>query len=764
MIVHRLYNDCIGKMKPPIGLILLLISFAVQAQLPPVGGWRDHLSWNTAEAVAMTDQKIYCSNGIGLCIYNIQNRDISKLSKVNGLNDAGITALQSFSNSVIIGYNNGNIDILQDDQIYNISDIKINQIYTTKNINHIYISGNTAYLSCAFGIVVLDLAQRQIRDTYIIGNNGISVEVFGMTQFGGSFYAATAQGIKRANAQSNTLIDFGAWSLVNNIPNANGTFKQIVATQNSIWVCDAQNNIYSSNGANWITVPYTDGNNINRLRTDGTRLLVSTSGALLIYDATNSLQQRIDSYNGVSVMAFDAISGAEGSYWIADNRQGLVQWKSSSTVSFHLLNGPSSNYTAALRFKSDRLLAVSGGKNDAWQPLNRPGEVHILYSNQWSNITSTGAYDFTDADISSENPNIIYASSWGEGVYVFENGTIKNHYTDLNSSLVADFSGKILCSGLLMDKDNKLWVSNDKRASVLTSGQWQILSWQSNFSMGRFTEDAFKQIWTPLNNAGIWVFGKDASEQGKDGSTIRLVPRVTFPSGDVSIYKINGITNALDNTVWIASDKGPVLYDNPSQILEGIGVNGKLAYHTGTVESDKIFSLLGSETILSIAMDGAGRKWIATKSSGVFLISEDATQQVTQFTTENSPLFSNKVHDIAVSDRTGEIFFATDYGIVSYRGDAVSSGDDFGNVYVFPNPIRSDYFGEITITGLIKDADVKITDISGNLVYQTRTLGGQAVWNGCNANGRRVSTGVYLVFCSNDDGSKTHVTKLLFIK
>ena len=137
--------------------------------------------------------------------------------------------------------------------------------------------------------------------------------------------------------------------------------------------------------------------------------------------------------------------------------------------------------------------------------------------------------------------------------------------------------------------------------------------------------------------------------------------------------------------------------------------------------------------------------------------------EVKHFTTDNSPLFSNRVHDIAINDKTGEVFFATEYGMVSYRGDAVSSGADFGNVYAFPNPVRPEYQGEITITGLIKDADIKITDVAGNLVYETRTLGGQAVWNGRNRQGRRVATGVYLVFCTNDDGSKTNVTKILLI-
>jgi hypothetical protein len=174
--------------------------------------------------------------------------------------------------------------------------------------------------------------------------------------------------------------------------------------------------------------------------------------------------------------------------------------------------------------------------------------------------------------------------------------------------------------------------------------------------------------------------------------------------------------------------------------------------------------LLNGNIVTSIAVDGANRKWFGTRSSGAFLTSSSGDELEKQFTTENSPLFSNHLLSIAVNDISGEVFFATREGLLSYGGSATLGGDDFGDVYVYPNPVREDYSGDVVVRGLLRNALVKITDVSGNVVYETRADGGQAVWNGKNFDGKRVSTGVYLVFCTNSDGTKTHITKLLFIR
>ena len=749
---------------------MFLLFFAIRVSTVfsqiPVGTWRDHLSWNTAEAVAVAGKKVYCSNGVGICIYDIQSRQLDKLTKINGLNDAGVTAIQYAADMevVVAGYANGNLDIIAaGNKVYNISEIKRDEKYLNKRINHIFVWGKQAYLSCPFGIVAVDLQLRQIHDTYIIGDQKIPVEVFSMTEYNGFFYAATAQGLKKANTQNRELANFEHWEKMSDAPG--NTLIHAVATERYLYVCDTNNRILVFDGTAWKLLRADMDETFHRLTISGNSLLVSSSNGVFIYNVTtNQLQKSIQSYNHTPVVAHDAILDSDGSCWIADSRQGLLQWRSSGDISVYLLSGPTSNHAAALRFKANRLLVVSGGKDKNGLPLNRQGEIHTFYANQWSSISPQDAYDFTDVDIVENQPTTYYVTSWGGGVYVFENDVLKTRYTENNSSLVADsgYSGNILCGGLMIDAENKLWVSNGRQASLFNSGkQWKRLPWQATSNMGRFTEDNYGQIWTTQGNNGLLVFSKMRSEQGQSSAYNEFYP---YGSQTSRIRMSNQIANAPDGVIWVGTTHGPVYYKDPSAILDNKGTQGAYPIRIGNDEPSHLYALLGSENILSIAIDGAYRKWFGTETAGVFLIDEDNVSDVKHFTVDNSPLFSNKVHDIAINDRTGEIFFATEYGIVAYRGDAVSSGNDFGFVYAFPNPVRPEYQGEITITGLIKDADVKITDIAGNLVYQTRTLGGQAVWNGCNQQGRRVATGVYLVFCTNDDGSKTNVTKIMFIR
>ena len=144
-------------------------------------------------------------------------------------------------------------------------------------------------------------------------------------------------------------------------------------------------------------------------------------------------------------------------------------------------------------------------------------------------------------------------------------------------------------------------------------------------------------------------------------------------------------------------------------------------------------------------------------------MSADGTEEIHHFTEENSPLYSNQIVDIEINNETGEVFFGTDQGILSYKSTATGGGTVNTDVVVYPNPVKPGYNGIIAIKGLVSNADVKITDVSGTLIYATRAEGGQAIWSGKSFDGRKASTGVYLVFATDDEGNEKIVTKILFI-
>jgi hypothetical protein len=753
---------------------ILPLCLAVNSQIPN-GSWRDHLSYAEAVDVSEVGNKIFCATTGGLFTVDKQDNTIEKYSKVNGLSDIEISAINysEITKTLVIGYANGNIDLIRNDSIINLPDINLKIMTGSKRINNILFINNKAYLACGFGIVVINLERSEVGDTYLFGAGGGQIYVNDLAYDGKYIYAATKNGIFKADINSANLVDYHFWSLVSSVPNGSANYPSIAYFNNKLFtiyhnpvtIVDVVITFNETGWKLWENNAEKNDTIYKSLKVNNNLLIVTSSLNTRFYNAEEQ------EYNFVkSTGPNHGIMDTDNIFWIADKYDGLIKETPTGSRSTYIPNGPRYNDVGDMDCINGRLWVASGKQTGG-------KGMYSFIENQWKNYNSGNFAELYQVQniyriaVDPTNDRHIFGGSFGFGLVELENGTVKNTFDETNSILrnIEGYQhGYIRTLGLNFDQDGNLWIATDLVKDpvfvIHPNGEWENYHFKYNAfnaitHTGQILAVSNGQKWMLMERTGIFVFHKI-----QDGQLLERLITVKNQKGTL-LERVYCLTEDLNGNVWVGTDKGPVEYSNLSDqdIFEASDVIGNQILIPRNDGSGLGDFLLANERINDIVVDGANQKWIATQNSGVFLMSEDGKKEIHNFTVDNSPLFSNTVVSIAINNKTGEVFFGTEKGIVSYKGQATSGNTDFKNVYVFPNPVRENYRGDITITGLIANANVKITDVSGNLVFQTTSLGGQAIWNGENFNGVRVSTGVYLVFCTNEDGSKTYVTKLLFI-
>jgi hypothetical protein len=245
-----------------------------------------------------------------------------------------------------------------------------------------------------------------------------------------------------------------------------------------------------------------------------------------------------------------------------------------------------------------------------------------------------------------------------------------------------------------------------------------------------------------------------------------ITPYIDQDNKTLSFNHICSMAEDQRGRLWVGTNSGVFEITDPTAVISDVvTVNHlKVPRNDGTGLADYLLDAL---TVSGIAVDNSNRKWLSTTTDGVYLVSEDGDEILEHYTTSNSILPSDCVYSVACDPNSSSVFFATASGVVEYNSTSAPASDNLDNVYAFPNPVRPDYSGWITVTGLMDNTLVKITDAAGNLVYQGRSEGGIITWDGCNFNGERVKTGVYFVFASNgtssDSSSESCVTKIMVI-
>jgi len=756
--------------------LLLLVAgscgfVSLEAQVP-MGQWRTHLPYQFCTLAEATSNKIYCSATGGLFYYNLEDNSVEKISKVDGLSDNGVSAMRWASESgiLILAYQNSNLDIIRGESVVNIPDIMKKQIPGDKSIYDIYYMGQTAYLSTGFGIVVLNLERDEISETYFIGDNGDALKVNQVTSDGTYLYAATDQGIRKGLLSDPFLVDFNSWELVSDIPNAVGAFHGIAAFSNALFAsfddpAEQQDQVYYQNGSLWNTYPYFTGKLCQEIQRQGNMLsLVSDTVVQLINEDLLVVQEHeVNQPRSASI-------DENGDLWIASFGGGLVSNQGGGQWSI-VPNGPSSVSVFDMESSQNILHAAQGGVTSIWGNLFRSASLQTFMDQQWSTRSNWDDRDLITLAIDPSDPMHVYAGSWGWGLIEFTQGGI-NRYTEVNSSLQTFLPGNFVrIGGVAFDPAGNLWMTNTQvpePISVLKpDGSWKSYRVDNLLTdynaLGDILVTQAGHLWVivPRGN-GLFAMDNNLTVDDISDDQYRKVS-VEDRFGKVITNDVRSFAEDQNGNLWLGTNQGVLVMYSPFRLFTDGELYAQPVLIPRNDGSGLADPLLGTQIVTCMEVDGANRKWLGTAGGGVYLVSEDGLGQIHQFNSTNSPLLSDNIIDICVDGISGEVFFGTDKGIISFRGDALSGSSLYSNVVVYPNPVRETYEGPVAIKGLVANTNVKITDMGGNLVFETESLGGQAIRDGTNFRGERVATGVYMVYLASPDGAISHVTKLLFI-
>lgn len=784
--LNQFYSAKNSFMKPlkPIVILFLSVLFANTASTQVgVGHWREHLPYQSVISVAEVGQNIYAATPFSIMYYNTQDASISRLSKVNGLSETGIKVIVASpdQSTLIIAYTNTNIDLVQHGRIINISDIERKPMPGNKTINNIIFINNYAYLACGFGIVVLDINRHEIVDTYLIGPDGSHVNVLDIAfnPNDSHIYAATAQGIYKADINSPNLAHFVYWNHDYTISKPNDTYNHIVFFQNQMIVnrpgtTSNSDSLFLNNGETWNYFLGSRNQRIKKIRAMDDELMVAHYNRIHFYDAGLNETMRLTDYQPGSLNISDAIISKDGTLYTGDLNIALMKQVSED---FHFTSigrsGPTTTDVFAMEPAGSNVWFVAGARNSAWNNTWKNGLLYGLVNNNWVSYNrwnTTGMENMLDIislAVDPNNKNRLFAGSWGRGLIEMVDGTVVEIYNETNSSLQEHTlrPGWVGVGGIAFDDNGNTWFTNNNAPELLSvrkhDGSWRSFNLSpvaSAVEIDKLVIDHSGQKWILERYHGLYVFNDNGTIDNPADDQVKRLTGATG-NGNLPGATIHSLAVDQNGEIWIGTNEGVAVIRNPENVFNG----GNYDAYLPIIDQDGYGAyLLESETVTAIVIDGANRKWFGTDRAGAFLMSADGLQEIHHFNTENSPMLSNSITAMTINDE-GEVFFGTTSGIVSFRTEATPAKPVLSDVIVFPNPVRPEYDGVIAVKGLVKDADIKITDIAGNLIFKTRAFGGQAVWNGRNFDGRRAQSGVYLVFVSNNDGSETLATKILFL-
>ncbi len=760
---------------------LLCLPFFLSAQVSNnLGVWVDHLPYARSVDIEEIGGVAFVATEQGLYRYELSDRSIQRVSKVNGLSDVGLSCL-AYSDRYdlfLIGYENGNLDIYDNGEVTAFPDLRLSSNYSgLKRINHIHVLDSVAYIATNFGILSYDIQAGLVRETYIIGPQGNTLAVLQLENDEDTLYAATPDGLYKAPLNSAKFF-FQNWQRDARI---NQEIDHLAFWDNKLFVnrnIRSQDSIYyRDDQGQWQHFSANEIADNRDLRESRGTLIVVNNFSARAYDPNF---QFVQNWNSVTVedTAFNPVAAVMGSnpknFWIADRGNGI--YNVFEIFPFSIVpNSPRTKNNFRLQQQEGMIWVAPGGLDAVGTPQFNGEGFFRLDGLEWTNFKRGdigGYFDIIDILPHPEVEGRFYASSYGRGIVEFEiSGETVNEVRLINESSTGGALPSIQNSGahriadMVMDDEGNIWFSNaltDRPLGVIRPDggveSFGLGASGSGANVLKVMYTSTDQIWMQERNNGVFVLRME------DGQPVEIAKLGSSEgSGNLPSETVLSFAEDQDGEIWIGTNEGLAVLFSPENIFEA-----NRSYDASIIVIDEDGDgngerVLGSESITDIEVDGSNKKWFATSNSGAFYTNENGRVQLLRFSQENSPLPSNNLLDIEIDDISGMVYFGSDEGIVSYQGQATAGEERMTDVFAYPNPVPPNYEGPILIRGLVTNAQVKITDMEGNIVFETVAEGGQAIWDGRNFDGQKVRSGIYLALITDDLGLNTEVSKIMIL-
>lgn len=753
-------------------LLLLLISIRLYAQ-DFTRQWTGHFSYTSIKDITYGNDRIYAASENAVFTYDLSTREITTLSTVNGLSGERISAIAYSEDSglLIIGYENGLIEVAIDGQqnILSVVDILDKQTIPPdrKRINHFNEVDGLLYISADFGISVYDLQSLEFGDSYFIGDLGTQIAISQTTIFEEYIYASSPEGgIRRALIENDNLIDWQQWSLV-----ANANFIGVQTLGSELYAMRTDDRLVRfvpGSGFNFVLnigEPVVDFISADNL------LTITTGSGVNSYSEGLILEASFGNPSGFDAIGQSGYAQGQVHYWgtLEDGLLGIPF--GSNNAEQYLPEGPINNRPFSLDSSPGQLWVCFGEVDVDYNPfpLTNRG-ISNLREGSWTNIPFEDIFetnDLVNVAINPNNPDEVYMTSHNKGLLRIEGQEPVIQYNETNSplELFRPPERDIRLYGADFDRDGNLWFTQSRVEDGLirlSPGQQFQKNELTDIIPGVVDGGALGELRISREGYVFFVYDRGGLLGFNPGNAQLRIATEGIGSGNLPVNNVRALEFDQQNRLWIGTLRGlRVLFNVGGFFEEGANIDSQpiIILDDGVPQE-----LLFEQPITDIEVDGSNNKWIATATSGVFYVSSNGQETLLRLNKDNSPLPSDNVQDIAIDPFSGEVFFATTNGLVAYRGTATAPRDNLDEVYAYPNPVRPGFEGNVTIDGLTADANVKITDLEGNLVFEETSQGGSVQWD-TRAFGRyKVATGVYLVLITTEDALETKVHKIMIIR